>query len=156
MTHIQLEIQTSVPTKRSLVIMIKPGHLSNVTLEAVHQQDHHRQSVGPRRRLCLVFKVSPYLFVFNGKVLNNVERNILVQLPGGTWQYLVSGIWYLVVSDPGHLVRSPAASIVSTSLPPILASFNLGHCGYHRYSIKGTVACALVSAIAYREARALI
>ena len=49
MTHIQLEIQTSVPTKRSLVIMIKPGHLSNVTLEAVHQQDHHHQSVGHRR-----------------------------------------------------------------------------------------------------------
>ena len=35
MTHIQLEIQTSVPTKRSLVIMLKPGHPSNVTLEAV-------------------------------------------------------------------------------------------------------------------------
>ena len=66
---------------------------------------------------------------------------------------LVSGIWYLVVADPGHLVRSPAASIVSTSLAPILASFILGHSGYHRYSIKGTVTCALVSALAYyREA----
>ena len=115
MTHIQLELQTSVPTKHSLVIMLKLGHPSNVTIEAVHQQDHHRQSVRSRRGLCLVFKVSPclfvfngkmlnnvqgvsfkkYLFVFNGEVLNNVESNILVQLPGSTWQilYLVSGIW---------------------------------------------------------------
>ena len=73
MTLIQLEIETSVPTKRSLVIMLKPDHPSNVTIEPVHQQDHHRQSVGPRRGLCLVFKVSPYLFVFNGKVLINVQ-----------------------------------------------------------------------------------
>ena len=100
MTHIELEIQTSVPTKCSLVIMLKPGHLGNVTIEPVHQQDRHRQSVRSRRGLCLVFKVSPYLFVFNGKVLNNVERNILVQLPSGTWQisYLASGIWlYLIL-----------------------------------------------------------
>ena len=73
MTQIQLELQTSVPTKRSLVIMLKPGHPSNVTIEPVHQQDRHRQSVGPRRGLCLVFKVSPYLFVFHGQVLNNVQ-----------------------------------------------------------------------------------
>ena len=56
MTHIQLELQTSVPTKHSLVIMLKLGHPSNVTIEAVHQQDHHRQSVRSQRGLCLVLR----------------------------------------------------------------------------------------------------
>ena len=95
MTHIQSEIQTSVPTKRSLVIMLKPGHLGNVTIEPVHQQDHHLHQLGLGAD-CVSFSRCLLTYSFSMERCSTMYRGTswsnFPAAPGSIW-HLASGIW---------------------------------------------------------------